>query len=213
MYLVTRLRRHTLGVVIDENLTWDEHLNYITTKIVSSLGTIKRSRSYVPHETLVAIYNSLIQPHLDYCCEVWDSIGITASDKLQRLQNRAARLILRADYNTRSQSLLDLLGWERLDERRAKQTATMMYKVRNGCAPDCLTALFNTVGETNPYNLRGSSTRLQMPRPNTEFAKKSFSYNGAKTWNELPVEMHHAKSLASFRNKLKATSLLNNNIL
>ena len=203
----------SLGLVIDENLTWDEHLRCITKKIVSGLGAIKRSRPYVPKETLVAIYNSLIQPYLDYCCEVWDSIGVTASDQLQRLQNRAARLILCADYNTRSQSLLDFLSWERLIERRTKQKSIMMYKVRNGQAPDCLKALFNTVGETNSHNLRGSSTRLQMLRPNTEYAKKSFSYNGAKIWNELPLEMHHAESLASFKNKLKATNLLSNNIL
>ena len=89
----------------------------------------------------------------------------------------------------------------------------MMYKVRNVQAPDCLKALFNTVGETNSNNLRGSSTRLQMLRPNTEYAKKSFSYTGAKIWNELPLEMYHAEALASFKKKLKATNLLSNNIL
>ena len=45
------------------------------------------------HVFLVGAYNALIAPHFDYCCEVWDTIGIGLSDRLQKLQNRAARVI------------------------------------------------------------------------------------------------------------------------
>jgi hypothetical protein len=54
---------------------------------------------------LVLIYNALIQPHLDYCCEVWDVIGKTLSDRLQKLQNRAAGIIMNFK-NVSGQSLL-----------------------------------------------------------------------------------------------------------
>ena len=185
----------SIGVVLDEHLSWNKHLEHITKKIAYGLGAIRRCRPFVPQTTLIDIYNSLIQSHLDYCYEVWDTIGVTASEKLQKLQNRAARLILRADYNTHSKSLLDQLGWEKLNERRAKQKAVMMYKVRNSSAPSCLTALFKTVAETNSYNLRGSSTKVYLPRPNTEFMKKSFSYDGATTWNKLSIGLHKATYL------------------
>jgi hypothetical protein len=61
---------------------------------------------------MVLIYNALIQPHLDYCCEVWDVIGKTLLDRLKKLQNRAARTIMNFK-NESGQSLLarDSLGW------------------------------------------------------------------------------------------------------
>ena len=46
-----------------------------------------------PKYTLICAYNAPILPHFDYCCEVWDTIGVTLSGRLQKLQNRAARVI------------------------------------------------------------------------------------------------------------------------
>jgi hypothetical protein len=74
-------------------LLWDKHIDKIAKKVSSGIGAIRKLKSSVDHNTLICAYNSLILPHLDYCCEVWDTIGITLSDRLQTLQNRAARVI------------------------------------------------------------------------------------------------------------------------
>ncbi len=58
--------------------------------------------------TLICAYNALILPHLDYCCEVWDTIGTTLSDRLQKLQNRAPRVITgRKNEHGQSELALD----------------------------------------------------------------------------------------------------------
>ena len=54
------------------------------------------------HNTLIHAYNALILPHLDYCCDVWDTIGATLSDRLQKLQNWAARVITGRKMRTQS---------------------------------------------------------------------------------------------------------------
>ena len=54
---------------------------------------MRRMRSFVPLETLKLIYNALVQPYFDYCSPLWDNCGGGLKDKLQRLQNRAARVI------------------------------------------------------------------------------------------------------------------------
>ena len=61
----------SLGVHIDEHLTWSEHIHKLTKKIASGIGAQKRVRPFVPATTLRYIHNSLIQPHFDYCSVVW----------------------------------------------------------------------------------------------------------------------------------------------
>ena len=82
----------SLRVYIDENLTWNVRIEHISKKIASCTGILKRSRSFVPFETLLSIYNALVQPHFGYCSVVWGNCNKSLSIKRQKLQNRAARI-------------------------------------------------------------------------------------------------------------------------
>ena len=63
-----------IGVYIDESLTWSKHIEEITKKITAGISALKRLRDFASRDVLVSVYNALIiMPHLDYCCEVWDS--------------------------------------------------------------------------------------------------------------------------------------------
>ena len=79
----------SLGVLIDENLTWSNHITAtcITKNISSGIGSIKRISHCVTPATLYTIYHGLVQSHFDYCSVVWGNCAKTLSDKLQRLQN------------------------------------------------------------------------------------------------------------------------------
>ena len=80
--------------------------------IASAIGALERIKSYIPMSTAVQVYHALIQPHFDYCCSVWDGLGETLSTKLQKLQYRAVRVIMRTSYDTYADVLLDiLLAW------------------------------------------------------------------------------------------------------
>ena len=80
--------------------------------IASAIGALERTISYIPMSTAVQVYHALIQPHFDYCCSVWDGLGETLSTKLQKLQYRAVRVIMRTSYDTYADVLLDiLLAW------------------------------------------------------------------------------------------------------
>ena len=89
----------SLGVIIDNNLKWHEHINKLTKKIASAIGLMKRIRYMVPQMTLHHIYQSLVQPHFDYCNNIWGSCGVTLHNKLQTLQNRAARVLTFSNYD------------------------------------------------------------------------------------------------------------------
>ena len=99
------------------------------------------------------------------------------SDKLQKLQNRAARVITKLPLDTNSNHLLTTLNWKRLSIRQKKQKALMMYKTMNEHAPDYLQRLFTQYYSN--YNLRNSEGKLALPKPRTNYLKRSFSYSGA----------------------------------
>ena len=65
----------SLVVLIDENLTWQTHIDKLTKMIASGIGNIKRIRPFVPPATLLYICSALIQPHFDYCNLVWGNCG------------------------------------------------------------------------------------------------------------------------------------------
>ena len=77
-------------------------------------------RPFISKETAIQFYNALIMPHLDYYSPVWDSLSGYLTDKLQKLQSRAARFITKSPFDT-SLNHLSTLDWERLSLRRKKK--------------------------------------------------------------------------------------------
>ena len=104
----------SLEVYLDENLSWNIQINELTIKIASGIGALKRVRSFVPVETLQLIFISLVQPYFNYCCTVWDNWNKTLAEKLQKLQNRAARVVTFSSYDTNADVLIEKLGQKKL---------------------------------------------------------------------------------------------------
>ena len=83
----------SLGLIIDNRLSWSNHVNELCKKVTSAIGALRRIRPlFICQSTAVLVYTSLIQPHFDYCSLVWDGLSDQLSDKLQKLQNLAARV-------------------------------------------------------------------------------------------------------------------------
>ena len=98
-------RTKSLGLTIDDRLSWSNHVDEICRKVSSAIGALKPIRHFISANTALQIYNALILPHFDYCSPVWDCL----SDKLQKLQNRAARVITKLSFDTSSNLLLNTL--------------------------------------------------------------------------------------------------------
>ena len=138
-----------------------------------------RATPFVNLNNLDTLYKSLVQCHFDYCGPVWDTVGKTLSDKLQRLQNRAARVITASSYDTRSEALRQQLCWDDLQTRRLKQVATMMFQVHHGLCPEYLTDMFIKCSQSTSYSLRSASNNSYfIPRPRCEYVKKALATEG-----------------------------------
>ena len=191
----------SLGILIDNNMAWHSHIDKLSKKIASGIGAIKRIRPFVSPEILHYIYNALVQPHFDYCSIVWGNCGKTLSERLQKLQNRAARILTSSSYDADARFLLQQLGWKDLITQRQIQVALMVFKALNDLAPDHLSSMF-TERSTSGYVLRDSTNKLNVPLPKTNYLKRSFSYRGATVWNSLPCNLRQEKSLNRFKQLL-----------
>ena len=56
----------SLGITIDERLSWTDHIDIVSKKVSSAIGGLRQVRSFINKETAITIYNSLIQPLFDY---------------------------------------------------------------------------------------------------------------------------------------------------
>ena len=132
----------SLGVTIDNKLDWRSHIDKLTKKVASGTGAIKRMRHLVPQATLLLIYQALIQPHFDYFNFVWGNCGITLQNKVQKLQNRAARVLTNLNYDADAGHLFELLRWKNPASQPQIQNAIMIYKSLHGLAPNYLCSKF-----------------------------------------------------------------------
>ena len=95
------VKHKVLGVHIDESLNWRPHINATSKKICAGLAILKRVSPTIPFDTRMNMYNALVVPYFDYCSTVWGNIGKGLSDKIQKLQIRAARILTFSNYETR----------------------------------------------------------------------------------------------------------------
>jgi hypothetical protein len=191
-------------MILDEQLKWDKH-NDVQCKVISNnIALLKRAGSFVPRETLIEMYNALVWPHFNYCSTIWKDGSCSIIDKLFKLQKRAARVITGDTYDVRSTQILNNLSWLLIEELLKKREVIMTFKALTGRLPQYLVKLF-TRCQNNNYNLRSNQTKLALPKPKTNFLKRSFSYRASKSWNELSsetIENYNELSILSFKRRL-----------
>ena len=98
--------------MVDDKLVWDQHIDYISSKIICGIGILKRIRHFKPRDSLLLLYNTLIEPYFRYCSIVWGQCGESLKDKLQTLQIKVAQTIAKLRYDeTNHYELLTEFGW------------------------------------------------------------------------------------------------------
>ena len=82
------LNNKFLGVIIDENIKWTEHILKIKQKISRGFGVISKARKFLNSSTLVTLYYSFVYPHITYCIQVWGSANDYLIKSIFKLQEK-----------------------------------------------------------------------------------------------------------------------------
>lgn len=192
-----------LGMQLDPRLKWDIHIDEMCKKIGKTVNYLARLRHCLPQTQLKLVYNSIILPLFDYADIVYDSASKKHVDRLQKLQNRAGRIILSVNpYDHISNNEIHgRLGWSLLQSRRKSHLLTMVYKSLHSLAPSYLKDRFNY--NNYLYGLR-SRGNLALPKPKSESCRRMFLYRGSREFNRLPNNIKLSNSLSVFCKELSA---------
>ena len=194
-----------LGLFPDSSLTWDEHVLKLCSKLAPKVGILRRLRHVISTDCLKMIYQSTVQSLIDYCITVWGFSSNRNLDLVQRLQNRAARIIL-GNYSrdVRGIDLVKELGWFNIRQRRDYFTGILVYKALNGLSTEYMSDLFTYVRDVNLCNTRSvSDNTLIIPKVNKHVFSQSIQVCGPRTWNILPSEVRNSNSLCLFKTSLR----------
>ena len=161
----------SLGVVFDQRQVWEEHVDSLCKRVFSGLAALKQARQYVPLGTLLTIYNALIKPLFDYCDVVWGNLNKPLTARLQKLPNRAARIITRKGNDVRSADISKELRWDDLKTIRKKHLAIVIYKVVNNKA---LGYLINQRTINDPSTISPRHTTVES-RPHVQTEPDNFA--------------------------------------
>ena len=197
-----------LGVLIDHQLNWKEHINYICSKVSRSIAIISKASKVLNFKSLYDLYCTLILPYLNYCSENWGNTYETNLNKLFLKQKRVIRIINKTTFTAHTNILFKQLKVLKLKDLIQMKTALFMYKVSKKSLPSNLLAMFDIKQPNEFYNLRSKSKEMfELKYVRTEQKQMSLSIHGVKIWNSIDEDIKTCKSIHSFKTKYKTLLL------
>ena len=159
-------------------------------------------RHLLTTDLAVTLACSLILSPLDYCNSVLYGAQAGSIQKLQRVQNTAARITLQTTRREPAEPLLKLPHWLPVHQRIQYKLATLTYKIRHTTTPSYLSRHIQS--RQSARQLRSSSKPLLCkPTTRTHFADRAFRCSAPAVWISLPADIVDCTSLAAFRTRLK----------
>jgi hypothetical protein len=144
-----------LGVIFSCDCKWTKHINTIIERASKQLNTWRKFKFKLSRQYLENIYITFIRPILEYGFEVWDNCGAVNSDRLEKVQTEAARIVTGLTSYASLDSIYCETGWDELIVRREVKMRNLFNKIINNEAPEYLSELIPpTVAESSNYNLR-----------------------------------------------------------
>ena len=173
-----------MGVVLDDALSWNCHLNSIFTNACKRIGMLGRIHEDITLNAANVIYKSFILPIFDYCDSAWAFCNKCDVVMLERLQRRAARIVFKVNS---SDVALNSLRWSTLEHRRALHVYLLVNKCLKKCVPQFLIDYFTSNRDRCLRRTRQSHL-LHVPKVKLETAKRSFYYNGCIIFNSFTCD-------------------------
>ncbi len=127
-----------LGLHLNENMCWAEHIDHLITKASKKIGLIWKLSGNIPRHAVENIYTAHIRPQLEYGSLLYSNCTKEQSSRLEALQRRAAIACTRAYNKTSSENLLNELGWPTLESRRNYAALVQFYKMSHDQTPQYL---------------------------------------------------------------------------
>ena len=192
-----------LGVVMDSALNMEAHVQRLCQTSVAQLKNIADIRRFITHDAAEKLVHAFITSRLDYCNALLYGLPLSSLQKLQRVQNMAARVLTGTRRHEHVTPLLRQLHWLPVQYRVLYKIALLTYKAVHGEAPGYLSDL---IAAARPVRNLRSATHGVLATPRTRlktYGDRAFSAAAPAVWNSLPPELRAATSSSIFKTQLK----------
>jgi len=195
-----------LGILIDSNLSWKEHINLVCQKVSKCTGIIARLRHFIPVNSLIKIYNALIYPYLQYGICAWGFAAATHLNKALVIQKCAMRLIYFKMPREHAIPLFSQAKALPISFIHFRQLCKLMWDISHDLAPTDICNNFSKISDIHGHRTRSATkSNFYIERSSTKVFQKSCQKLEADIWNSIPL--HLRKLSKSTLNKKITDSL------
>lgn len=173
-----------LGIVIDNKLNFNSWTDHICANLMKKFYVLKRCANKLNYNSKLLYYKSLVLPSVDYCSSLLFSCNNSQINKMQLIQNRYMRLILKTNYETRISDMLENLHIMSIKQRVYFNTMIYMHKLASGNGPDYLTSKLVKRNEMRERRLR-SDSEYHIINSKKSILHDSFLVKGLKLYNVI----------------------------
>ena len=193
-----------LGAVIHQNLKWTEHIlngdDALVKGLTTRLGALKKVGRVASFKNRKMIAEGLIMSKLSYLIPLWAGCEAYLLLALQRIQNKAARVVTRSSLSTAGH--LAQCGWLSVRQLAVYQTCVLVYKVLEHKSPQYLYNMLSTEYNRETRQAAKQEIRQDGDTPDLELMTDSFRWRATKDYNKLPADIRKMKTLKTFKTSL-----------
>lgn len=193
----------SLGVILDSELNFNSHINKVTKTSFFHLRNIAKVRPFINQNDAEKLIHAFISSRLDYCNSLFTGLPKKTIERLQLIQNSAARLLTKTKRRKHISPVLAILHWLPVTFRIDFKVLLLTYKALNGQGPSYIA---NSLTNYTPARtLRSSDAGLLEITRNChkKVGDAAFVNYAPKLWNTLPINIREANTLDIFKRQLK----------
>ena len=192
-----------LGVIMDETLSYDDHVMKVCKSSFFHLRNISRIRKYLTQKSVEVIIHALITTKLDYCNSLMYGLPKRLLSKLQSVQNSAARIVTLSRRHDHITPRLIQLHWLPVHYRIIFKILLIVYKSMNEACPSYLSSCLQHRTSTRSLRSVAKELLLVPSSKSKTYGDRSFAVCAPKLWNRLPYSLRKAPCISTFKKDLK----------
>ena len=174
-----------LGIVINSNLKWENHVNNISYKCTRVIGILNKLKKVLPTRIKLLLYNTLILPHLTYGINSW---GFNCS-RIKKLQKKAVRVIYNSKYNAHTSNIFKQLNLLKIGDILTIEQMKFYHKYTHNKLPQYLQDIPIRINmNLHTHNTR-QANEIHILRIHHEFARRLIRNSIPYTINNLPEQV------------------------